>query len=199
MALRKVHNASPTTRDFCPFPDNLTSTSCPAHDHPACAAFQSADFGPTPFADAVTALKTIALHAHWRETYKDTDIGQDFLDRFGCFCLIGPNAPWTSQKMHGFLVFVPPDLWYPWHHHVAEELYFVFAGSGTFRLHGQNDRQLGPGDAIFHGANQPHALQTTDHPVLAWELWRADFDTPPTLTSIDKSDHTTQNSRETPT
>ena len=179
--LETLHESGPAG-DFCPFATDLVETPCHGRDHPARAAFEGTDFGATPFQEALDALKAVADRAYWRLTYEGTDIGQDFLDRFGCFCVVGRNAPFTSKTMHGFLVFMPPGLWYPWHQHPAEELYFVLAGTGTFHRAGHAPKVLAPGDAMFHQKNQPHALETKGAPILAYVLWRADFDTAPVLT-----------------
>lgn len=120
-----------------------------------------------------------APRAHWRETYAETDIGDDFLNRFGCYCLIGENGPWQSDRMAAYVVTMPAGLEYPWHHHPAEEMYFVLAGKAEFRVKGAPPRVLGPGQEVFHASNQPHAMQTRDKGVMAYVLWRGDLATKP--------------------
>lgn len=179
-AARATHAATSALQEFCAFPGDLTPQDMKPFDIPARklmvdeTAWPDADLHPLAkgFIDA-------ASDAHWRETYKDTDIGADFMDRFACYCLIGPNAPWTSQTMYGFVVYMPAGLWYPWHHHPAEELYFVLAGEGEFLKEGAAPETLRTGQASFHASNQSHALHTHDHPVMAYVLWRNHFDTPP--------------------
>ena len=127
------------------------------------------------------SVRGASAYAHWRQTYAETNIGQDFLDRFGCYCLIGENGAWTSRQMSAFFVYMPSDLWYTWHAHPAEELYFVIAGGGQFYRDGDPPRHLGPGQTMFHGSNQPHALQTGFSPLLALVLWRNNLDIPPVL------------------
>ena len=73
-------------------------------------------------------------------------------------------------------------LFYPWHHHPAEELYVIIAGEAVFEAAGRPPRRLGPGYTAFHASNQPHAMTTEDKPVLAYVLWRGDLKTPPILT-----------------
>ena len=115
---RAAHQASAALTNFCPFPDDVTAQPVSPYHIPA-ADLMTADH-PLP-SSGLSALRDAFVaagsSAHWRETYKGTDIGQDFLDRFACYSLIGPGAPWTSSSMYAFVVYMPPGLWYPWHQH----------------------------------------------------------------------------------
>ena len=107
------------------------------------------------------------------------------MENFGCYELIGKDGPYRANGMRGFLVYMPPGLWYPYHRHPSEELYYVLAGRADFHIAGvvQN---LGSGDHAYHKSNIPHALETRDSSVLAWVLWRGpDFKTAPTLCDWD--------------
>ena len=180
---RKVHAAHPDLRAFCDFPQDLDPMPVARHPVPpadllaAETGLHSPDYGP--LRDAFCAA---GPHAHWRETYKDTAIGQDFMDRFGCFALIGPEGGFASAVIRAWVVYMPAHLYYPWHHHPAEEIYLVLAGSARFMRQGSADRILGAGATSFHAGNQPHAMETTDHPVMALVLWRNGFESPPVLT-----------------
>ena len=118
----------------------------------------------------------------WRETYKGTNIGNDFLDKFACYEIIGRDAPFASNKMRSFVVYQPPGVYYPWHQHPAEEIYVVLAGKAKFSLEKSTSRILNPGDHAFLPSNQPHALETLSHPVMAYVVWRNEFDTAPIWT-----------------
>ncbi len=89
-------------------------------------------------------------HANWRETYQGTDIGEDFMSRFACYELFGHDGHFQTDKMRGFLVYSDADLYYPWHHHPAEELYFIIAGEATFATEGNEPKLLKAGDTVFH-------------------------------------------------
>lgn len=180
---RRTHATEPILNGFSPFPDDLSDQAFDPRALP-CAATMAAmarvEAGHLgPFRDAFIAA---GPEAFWRATYEDTDIGADFMDRFACYALIGPDAPWTSAKMLAFIVAMPPHLHYPWHHHPAEELYFVLAGQADFHRHGEASETLGPGQGSYHASMQPHAMTTRDHPVLAYVLWRGDLQTPPVWT-----------------
>ncbi|MFK7838529.1 MAG: dimethylsulfonioproprionate lyase family protein [Sulfitobacter sp.] len=134
------------------------------------------------YAPLQDAIRAASGAVHWRETYKDTDIGRDFIDRFACYCIIGENAPYWSEAIRLFMVYMPPRLYYPWHHHPAEEIYMVVSGNAVFSRKGYPDETLFDGDTSFHASNQPHAMETLDDPVLCLVAWRDDFETPPVLT-----------------
>lgn len=185
---RKAHSAFPELNGFCSFPDDLKAQS-PAPYRINAAQLMVDNPGETradlePLRDAFLAASDLAT---WRETYKFSDIGEDFMSRFGCYCLIGQGGGWISRQMASYVVYMPPGLYYPWHHHPAEELYFVIAGQAEFLRSGAASETLGPGESSFHESNQPHAMRTLDQPVMAYVLWRSDLDVPPVLTEPDKA------------
>ena len=181
---KAVHSASPALQSFCNFPTDLKAQAvAPYHIH-ASDLFQGDTALNTQHYGALHgAFVNAAPLAKWRETYKDTDIGQDFMDRFGCYCLIGEGGAYASAQMLAYLVYMPPHLHYPWHDHPAEEIYFVVAGEAEFHRHAEPSQTLCAGDTSFHASSQPHAMTTHDHPVLALVLWRNGFDTGPKLTT----------------
>ena len=183
-AARTVHESSAVLRDFCCFPTDLKNLEVDPYSVPAAALMErDRNLKSEQYTNLRDAFIAASPLAHWRETYKDTDIGDDFMTRFGCYCLIGPNGAFTSSQMLAFVVYMPAGLWYPWHHHPAEELYFVLAGEAEFLRDGQEPETLSPGDTSFHASNQPHATGTRDQPVMAYVIWRNEFETPPVLTT----------------
>lgn len=180
---RAAYLGHPQTLAFAPFPVDLTPQEVTPFTCPP-AALLRAETGlfTDRYADLRDAIVAAGNTAEWRETYKDTDIGQDFMDRFGCYAIIGPGGPFMSQSLRAWIVYMPPHLHYPWHHHPAEELYLVLAGSALFMKRGHPDTVLNPGDTAFHAGNQPHAMETGAHPVLCLVVWRDGFDTGPMLT-----------------
>ena len=109
---------------------------------------------------------------HWRETYDARNEGAGFMDRWGCFSLIGDNAPFASQKVRLFFVYMPAGLVYPWHRHPAEEIYQVIAGQAVFKRAGHAPRMLGEGQTMYHASQEIHALETEESPVLCLVAWR---------------------------
>lgn len=185
-AAREAHQRFPALAEFCEFPGDLNDTDV-ASRHLPCAKLMEADPalqdpGMDPLAKAFLAASP---HAHWRDTYAGTEIGQEFMDRFGCYCLIGPGGAYRSNQMLAFVVYMPARLWYPWHHHPAEELYTVLHGEAEFLREGEPSETLSAGHSSFHASNQPHAMQTHDSPVVAYVTWRNHFETRPVLTERD--------------
>jgi hypothetical protein len=180
---KQVHQSIPAVQAFCPFPTDLIEQDVQAFHIPA-ANYLAQEKGLVtrqfaPLRDAFIAVKEQAL---WRETYKETNIGQDFMDRFGCYCLIGQGGPFRSAKMCAWMVYMPPQLHYPWHHHPAEEMYLTVAGEAEFMRAGLPNKVLRAAETSEHTSNQPHAMQTHAHPVMAYVIWRNGFQTPPVLT-----------------
>ena len=183
--VRSFYRASDELVAFCPFPDGnaLQFRELEPHHIPS-AELMAADpsLDTRRFAavrDALVALKDVAK---WRETYKHTNIGEDFLNRFGCYELFGWDGHFDCQLTRGFIVYSDRGLYYPWHHHPAEEMYFILAGEAEFATEGNEPRLLQPGDTVFHATNQPHNMRTLDSGVLAWVQWRGEMGVSPVLT-----------------
>lgn len=180
---RRVHDADPRLTEFCPFPDDIRPQPVTPFHIPASDLMQNDPALSTPrFAPLRDAFIAAAPHAQWRETYKGTDIGEDFMTRFGCYCLIGDGGPFHSDQMRAWVVYMPAHLHYPWHHHPGEEAYLILAGQAEFARGDEAPETLYPGDIVCHESNQPHATDTTHAPLLAYVVWRNGFDTAPVLT-----------------
>lgn len=168
---------------FAPFPDDVKRQPITPYPLPCGETLQrETDLISRTYQALHKAIVAVGPLARWRETYTNTDIGDHFLDRFGCYTIIGDGGPYTSGKLWLWTVYMPADLYYPWHHHPGEEIYLVVAGSAVFKRKGLADETLSEGNALFHGSNQPHAMQTLADPVLCLVAWRDGFDTKPVLT-----------------
>lgn len=182
-AVIERHRVMPVLSEFCPWPDDVAVQACAPFHVSAADAFLSEQLFCSDALDPLVALvRAVTDLAQWRETYKDSGLPQSFLDVFGTWCLVGAGGPFRSSRLAAYFLYMPSGLWYPWHHHPAEELYCVLAGSGEFYVAGQPAKTLSAGDTIQHGSNEPHALQTTKSPVLAYVVWRNGFGTRPVLT-----------------
>lgn len=179
----KLHQSNKTIHEFSEFPDDFEWRELDKHPIPGAALMVD---DTSLYTDGYQALRDAFIapwqEADWRETYRDTNIGEDFLSRFACYELFGHDGHFRTEKMRGFLVYSDANLYYPWHHHPAEELYFIIAGEASFAIEGNAPKLLKPGDTVFHASNQPHNMQTHENGVLAYVLWRNEFDTAPVLT-----------------
>jgi quercetin dioxygenase-like cupin family protein len=61
-------------------------------------------------------------------------------------------------------------------------MYMVVSGGAIFKQSDCPDKLLSEGEVAFHASNQPHAMETTEDPVLCLVAWRDNFQTPPVLT-----------------
>jgi len=184
--LAEVHNAFATTEalnTFCRLPSQFAEQEVtPFHVPAADLMITDTMLAAEETARLRDAFIAASPQAQWRETYKGTRMGSDFMDKFGCYCLIGGGGPYTSDQMGAYVVYMPPGLYYPFHHHPAEELYYILAGEAEFMLEGEDNKVLRAGEHVFHPSNRPHATQTHDKPFMALVLWRGDLGTKPVLT-----------------
>jgi quercetin dioxygenase-like cupin family protein len=185
-SVKELHINNPILQNFCPFPNDLISQNVEHFHIEACDLIKSEKkLNTNQYKDLRDKITEKAGYAHWRQTYKGTAVESRFLNQFGCYCLIGVGGPYTSNNMRAWVVYMPPNLYYPWHYHPAEELYFCIAGEAIFKADGQEDRLLGEGGIAQHSSNQSHAMQTNNKPVLAYVVWRNEFDVLPKLTHDD--------------
>ncbi|WP_170577673.1 dimethylsulfonioproprionate lyase family protein [Ruegeria arenilitoris] len=180
---RDAYVSHPQMTSFAPFPDDIQRQEIEPY-HLPCGDVLRQEEGlvSQTYAHLQDAIVNAAPYAVWRETYKYTDIGDCFLNNFGCYSIVGAGGPFLSNKLWLWIVHMPPQLYYPWHHHPAEEMYMVISGTGVFNREGCPSENLGEGGTVYHESNQPHAMETQDDPVLCLVAWRNRFDTPPVLT-----------------
>jgi len=183
--VKAFYEASPQLMAFQTFPDDSEfkwSNLEPHYINPATLFAEDKTLFSDGFASVRDALIAVKDSALWRETYKNTNIGSDFMNRFGCYELFGWEGHFSCHSTRGFIVYSQGELYYPWHHHPAEEMYFILAGEAEFATEGNAPRMLKPGDTVFHAKNQPHNMETKQKGVLAWVQWRGDMSVAPVLT-----------------
>lgn len=183
-ATQEAYSRNGNMSAFAPFPDDVIPREVvPFHCNCSDVFCNDTTLISRKHVALQDAIREASDAVHWRETYKNTGIGDEFMDTFGCYCIIGENAPFWSDTIRLFMVYMPNGLYYPWHQHPAEEMYLVISGSAVFRRESCQDAILYEGDTSFHASNQPHAMETTNEPVLCLVAWRNEFQTPPVLTS----------------
>ena len=117
-------------------------------------------------------LVDIAPHAEWRQSYTAEEVGATFLDNYAYTEIIRPKGHYRSDTLRAYIGWWGPGLFYPWHDHEAEEIYYILAGHAEFESDGLPPARLGPGDTRLHTSRQRHAMTTTDSAILALALWR---------------------------
>jgi len=182
--VRAMHECNRDLQDFYPLPDQVTAQDIEPHHDPLSDTMRSDTglYAPEKLIPLRDAFLDTAPFAKWRDTYKDTGYGVTLHAHFGCYEVLGRDTPLGVEDMRSFVIYQKPGFHYPMHHHPAEELYLVVAGEGEFHLEGEPSRVLRPGDTAFHPSNVPHALTTTEHPIIAYVLWRGDLGTKPVWT-----------------
>jgi quercetin dioxygenase-like cupin family protein len=180
--LRAAYAAHPDLTGFAPFPTRLVPQEiAPQHRAPSDLMRADPGLASSAFPGLTAAIQAAAPQMRWRETYPEDAEGADFMDRWGCFTIIGADSPFASPELRVFVVYMPARLVYPSHRHPAEEIYLVLAGRARFRREGQRAQTLSPGQTVFHASNQVHAIETGERPVLCLVAWRSHLETPPVL------------------
>ena len=108
----------------------------------------------------------------WMRSYTPEDFGQYFFDNYAHVELIGTKGHFASEKIAAGLVLYGPQVDYPDHWHVAEEVYIPMTGNGEWSSGGEPHRIRAAGDFIFHTTNLPHAIRCGQTPMLALWIWR---------------------------
>lgn len=172
LALTQVIAANPQLLGFAGWPQVFPAHK-PSHPVPAARILRDWAEGHTEVTvDLHRAVQGIADYADWQQTYTEEEVGADFLARYGWFELVGPSGHFGSDAIRAYVAYWGENLYYPWHLHEAEELYYIISGRALFEAEGMEPQILGPGDIRIHASNQPHAMTTTDSPILALVLWR---------------------------
>ena len=184
--MRQLHESHYDLQAFCAFPSDVVAQPVTARHMGARDHFDAETglFGDE-YASTKTLLKQLGPLAYWRDTYARTNVSDRFMDEFGCFSLIGHNGFFKSDQMNAWMVYMPAGLYYPWHQHPAEEMYLCLAGEAVFKKDGAPDQHMGEEGVTLHASNEPHAMETLDHPVLCYVVWRNEFTTKPVLTYTD--------------
>ena len=181
----------PQLADFAPLGHTLPKQDMTPLEHPSRQLFEQETFKQSSqYTDVLSAIQAASAHMQWREIYtpppgEANPEKYDFASRLGCFSITGLHSPFACDTMRMFMVYMPAGLHYPWHSHLAEELYFILSGEAVFQRAGCEDAHLGEGDMMFHHSNQPHAMHTLDSPMVSLAIWRGDLFEPAVLLDID--------------
>ncbi len=117
----------------------------------------------------------LARHAgalRWAQTYTEADFGRGFLDRYGWTELVGTRGHFASEAIAAGFLLLGPDVIYPDHHHLAEEIYVPLTPQTEWRKGDGAFVARAAGEVIHHPSNVSHAMRTGAEPLLALYLWR---------------------------
>jgi len=108
----------------------------------------------------------------WGQTYTPADFGQHFIDNYGWLEVFGTRGHFACDWMAGGLLVLGPNIVYPDHHHVAEEIYIPLTGGTQWRKGEGGFVPRAAGEVIHHPSSVNHAMRTGTEPLLALYLWR---------------------------
>jgi hypothetical protein len=109
----------------------------------------------------------------WRRSYTADDIDQYFLDNYCHVELVGTRGHFQSSTLAFGYVIYGPQLEYPQHWHVAEEIYIPMNSGSLWSRDGGEFVYRATGEFIFHESNMTHAMTMQETPLLALYVWRA--------------------------
>ena len=108
----------------------------------------------------------------WGQTYSEADFGKEFIDNYGWLEVFGTRGHFVNDEVAAGLLILGPDIVYPDHHHVAEEIYIPLTGGTEWRMGESGFRQREAGEVVHHASNVSHAMRTGKEPLLALYIWR---------------------------
>jgi len=109
---------------------------------------------------------------NWYEPYPELEGDPSISEGMIAGQVFGPVGIVASADTRAGLFLIGPNVTYPLHDHVSEEVYFVLSGSMDVQqgFAGQPKR-LAPDDYSHTPPGMPHALITGDEPVLIAYCW----------------------------
>lgn len=108
----------------------------------------------------------------WGQTYSAADFGAEFLARYGWLEVFGTRGPFVNDEVAAGLLILGPDIVYPDHHHIAEEIYIPLTGGTEWHKGDSGFHVREAGEVIHHASNVNHAMRTAKEPLLALYIWR---------------------------
>ncbi|MBN9221661.1 MAG: dimethylsulfoniopropionate lyase [Mesorhizobium sp.] len=108
----------------------------------------------------------------WGQTYTEADFGKAFIDNYGWLEVFGTRGHFANEDVAAGLLILGPDIVYPDHHHVAEEIYIPLTGGTEWRMGEGGFGKREAGEIVHHASNVNHAMRTGAEPLLALYIWR---------------------------
>jgi mannose-6-phosphate isomerase-like protein (cupin superfamily) len=115
-------------------------------------------------------LKDVFEYLPWKYNYEERADKKDLGSFMGWAELIGPEAPYRTDKYCLGFTLISPDTIYPEHNHPAIEIYKVLSGTANWTLEGVTAARK-PGEVILHESMKRHKMQTFDETLLALYAW----------------------------
>jgi len=159
-------------KNFCQFNSSGTNKNLEPTTTPASSLVRKTDFkGSEETLPIIEAIKKDVRKANWLQTYSTSEVGEDFVNRHCYFELIGPAGHFYNDAIRGFICYWGENLYYKWHSHEAEEIYYILGGKALFKTKTMT-KVLKANETQFHKSWESHAMETLEEPLLAFILWR---------------------------
>jgi mannose-6-phosphate isomerase-like protein (cupin superfamily) len=113
----------------------------------------------------------------WRYGYTPRADVPGLENRMAWAELVGPVAPWRSDKLCLGLTAISPQTRYPEHAHPAVEVYYVLSGNALWTADGVTHTRP-PGSFILHPSGTIHVMETRAEALLAVYTWSGDVHSP---------------------
>ena len=133
---------------------------------------RAADLAPAGARPLVRFLAAHGSDLRWGQTYTEADFGKAFIDNYGWLEVFGMRGHFANDEIAAGLLILGPDIVYPDHHHVAEEIYIPLTGGTEWRMGESGFRVRAAGEVVHHASNVNHAMRTGQEPLLALYIWR---------------------------
>jgi hypothetical protein len=131
-----------------------------------------------------------AATLRWGQTYTAADFGPRFVDNYGWMELFGTRGHFVNDRLAAGFLLLGPEVFYPDHHHIAEEIYIPLTGGAEWRMAGSPFQVRQGGEVIHHASGVSHAMRTGREPLLALYLWRGgSLAQRPTVTGLAEGAH----------
>ncbi len=143
---------------------------------PAAEFLATALPGATDDTCAVTAAFARDRHRlHWEQSYRCGDglVGEDMLAGYGFAEVVGRRGPFVSERVRCGIGVWGPGIVYPAHHHEAEEIYVVLAGSARFRVGSQAEATCTAGDVVHVTSRVRHGFRTAHEALVVFYAWQS--------------------------
>lgn len=126
--------------------------------------------GESSHHDLIEAIRPVIDSLPWKYNYPVREDAPSLGNTIAFAEIIGPEAPFVSNRVCLGLTLIAPHTLYPAHHHPAVELYYTVAGNARWSTD-TSVTQNPPGRFILHPSNIIHSMETGDEPLLAVYAW----------------------------
>ena len=170
--------------NFVKLPQNLKFNNIESNYIRSAKKFYDWEINTKKNSNIHNLIRELSPKINWKQNYREKEVGKEFLENFCYFEFIGPNGNFISKELSVYFIFFDKKTFYTWHHHEAEEIYFVLSGKAKFESIGDESKILGPNQARFHKSFQPHSLTTLDDRCLSIVVWKDKLDSEVSVVEI---------------